>query len=101
MTALAERGFDVWALDFYGFGESDRYPEMQDPSDKHPPLGTARDCAGQVQSVVAFLKRERHLEKIMLIGDSGGSLVAGLFVPEASRVAKTCRSRSRYSYHSM
>jgi pimeloyl-ACP methyl ester carboxylesterase len=82
MTALAERGFDVWALDFYGFGESDRYPEMQDPPDKHPPLGAARECADQVQSVVAFLKRERHFKKIMLIGDSGGSLVAGLFATE-------------------
>jgi len=26
--ALGEAGFDVWGLDFYGFGHSDRYPEM-------------------------------------------------------------------------
>jgi pimeloyl-ACP methyl ester carboxylesterase len=82
MTMLAERGFDVWAPDFYGFGESDRYPEMQDPPDKHAPLGTARECADQLQSVITFLKRERHAEQAMLIGDSGGSLVAGLFTTE-------------------
>ena len=45
MTALAERGLDVWALDYYGFGDSDRYPEMQDTPQAHPLLGKAEDCA--------------------------------------------------------
>jgi pimeloyl-ACP methyl ester carboxylesterase len=79
VTALAQTGLDVWALDYYGFGESDRYPEMALPADKHPPLGTAEECADQVDSVFAFLKREQHIDRIMLIGDSGGSLVAGVF----------------------
>ena len=26
------QGFDVWALDFHGFGYSDRYEEMESPS---------------------------------------------------------------------
>src|ERR1700709_467037 len=30
--ALGEAGFDVWALDFYGFGHSDRYAEMEKPA---------------------------------------------------------------------
>ena len=79
MTALAEAGLDVWALDYYGFGESDRYPEMSEQPDKHPPLGEAAECADQVSAVAAFLRRERNVDQIMLIGDSGGSLVAGLF----------------------
>src|SRR5450432_2407880 len=29
--ALCDAGFDVWALDFHGFGHSDRYPEMDQP----------------------------------------------------------------------
>ena len=29
--ALNEAGFDVWGLDFYGFGHSDRYSEMDQP----------------------------------------------------------------------
>src|SRR5215813_14118381 len=36
--ALNESGFDVWGLDFYGFGHSDRYPEMDEPAAEHPPL---------------------------------------------------------------
>ena len=31
--ALCDAGFDVWALDFLGFGGSDRYPEMDEPAD--------------------------------------------------------------------
>jgi pimeloyl-ACP methyl ester carboxylesterase len=79
MTALAESGLDVWALDYYGFGESDRYPEMQDPPQAHPPLGRAEDCADQLESVVDFLRGERKIETVMLIGDSGGTLVAGVY----------------------
>jgi len=89
MSVLAERGFDVWALDFYGFGESDRYPEMADSPDKHLPLGPAPECAQQVQSVVTFLKQERHVQQVLLIGDSGGSIIAGLFAAEhADSVAR-------------
>jgi len=79
MTSLAEMGLDVWALDYYGFGESDRYPEMSEAADAHLPLGRAEECADQVDVVVAFLERERHIDRVMLIGDSGGSLVAGVF----------------------
>jgi len=79
MTALAESGLDVWALDYYGFGESDRYPQMNEPADKHPALGTAEECADQVDAVAAYLKEHYHAERLLLIGDSGGSLVAGVF----------------------
>jgi pimeloyl-ACP methyl ester carboxylesterase len=79
MTALAENGLDVWALDYYGFGDSDRYPEMQDAPQAHQPLGKAEDCADQVDSVIDFLKRDRKIDTVMLMGDSGGSLVAGVY----------------------
>ena len=79
MTALAQSGLDVWALDYYGFGESDRYPEMNEPAASHPPLGNAAECADQVDAVVAYLASERHAKGLELIGDSGGTLVAGVF----------------------
>jgi pimeloyl-ACP methyl ester carboxylesterase len=44
--ALCEAGYDVWGLDFLGFGRSDRYPEMD--ADSHEPLGGA---AGQVEAI--------------------------------------------------
>ena len=79
MSSLAESGLDVWAFDYYGFGASDRYPEMSESADAHPPLGRAEECADQVDVVVNFLRRSRHADRIMLIGDSGGSLVAGVY----------------------
>jgi pimeloyl-ACP methyl ester carboxylesterase len=79
MTSLAEKGLDVWALDYYGFGSSDRYPEMNESADAHPPLGRAEDCANQVDAAVEFLSGDRQVDRIMLIGDSGGSLVAGVY----------------------
>jgi alpha-beta hydrolase superfamily lysophospholipase len=33
--ALCEAGFHVWGLDFLGYGESDRYPEMMQPAVDH------------------------------------------------------------------
>ena len=42
------RGFDAWAFDFAGFGESGRYREMAEPADRHPPLGRTPEAAGQV-----------------------------------------------------
>jgi pimeloyl-ACP methyl ester carboxylesterase len=79
MTSLAEKGLDVWALDYYGFGSSDRYPQMNEPADAHPPLGRAEECADQVDVAVEFLRSNRRIDRIMLIGDSGGSLVAGVY----------------------
>jgi pimeloyl-ACP methyl ester carboxylesterase len=36
---LCDAGFQVWGLDFYGFGGSDRYPEMHHPAGENAPLG--------------------------------------------------------------
>src|SRR5215469_13435255 len=47
--ALIEAGFDVWGLDFHGFGHSDRYPEMSQPAKDNPPLCVAEDAATQIE----------------------------------------------------
>src|SRR5258708_30652265 len=39
--ALGEAGLDVWGLDFYGFGHSDRYPERDQPPTANPALCVA------------------------------------------------------------
>src|ERR1700760_5084564 len=45
--ALNNAGFDVWGLDFYGFGQSDRYPEMDQAATEHQPLCIAEDATKQ------------------------------------------------------
>jgi pimeloyl-ACP methyl ester carboxylesterase len=77
--ALCEAGFDVWAFDFYGFGGSDRYPEMDHPCDESPPLGLAGDASDQLAAVVAFVLAYERRTAISLISHSWGSMPAGLF----------------------
>lgn len=79
MQALAEQGLDVWTLDYYGLGASDRYREMSEPADTHAPLGTTEQKIDQIDAVVAYLKRTRRVERVMLLGISHGTLQAGLY----------------------
>jgi len=75
---LGEAGFDVWALDFYGFGHSDRYPEMDQPAADSPPLCVADDAAGQLEAALRFILAHQDLDRLSLISHSWGSMPAGL-----------------------
>jgi pimeloyl-ACP methyl ester carboxylesterase len=77
--ALNEAGFDVWGLDFYGFGHSDRYREMSQPPAENPPLCVAEDAAAQVEAAARFIIGHEGLEKLSLIAHSWGSMPACLF----------------------
>jgi pimeloyl-ACP methyl ester carboxylesterase len=77
--ALGEAGFDVWGLDFYGFGHSDRYPEMDRPAIDHPPLCVAEDAAKQLEAAARFILGHQNINKLSLISHSWGSMAAGLF----------------------
>jgi pimeloyl-ACP methyl ester carboxylesterase len=77
--ALCAAGFDVWALDFNGFGFSDRYPEMSQEPDKHPPLCSAEDAAEQLHAVVRFVLAHRSLDRLSIISHSWGSMPVGRF----------------------
>jgi pimeloyl-ACP methyl ester carboxylesterase len=76
MDSLARSGFDVWSLDYLGYGESSRYREIDLAS--FP--GRARDCASQLAHAVRFILASRRVKKLSIIGDSFGSLVAGIYV---------------------
>jgi pimeloyl-ACP methyl ester carboxylesterase len=72
--ALNEAGFDVWGLDFQGFGHSDRYPEMAEPADAHPPLCGAADAGAQVEAAARFILEHEGASRLSLISHSWGSL---------------------------
>jgi pimeloyl-ACP methyl ester carboxylesterase len=80
--ALCDAGFSVWGLDFYGFGESDRYPEMAQPAADHPPLGGAVDAAKQIAAAVAFILEHEQHTAVSLISHSWGSMPAGRFAAD-------------------
>ncbi len=76
---LADSGFDVWGLDFYGFGESDRYPEMSEPSEGHPPLGRAEIASRQVEAAVRFICRQHAVSRVSIVAHSWGTIAVGRF----------------------
>ena len=80
--ALCEAGFDVWGLDFYGFGHSGRYPEMQAPADAGPPLSLTEDAASQLATAVPFILEHDGASSLSLIAHSWGSMAAGRFAGE-------------------
>jgi pimeloyl-ACP methyl ester carboxylesterase len=77
--ALNEAGFDVWGLDFHGFGHSDRYPEMDQPPQDHAPLCAAEDGARQVEAAARFILGHQNRRQLSLISHSWGSMPASLF----------------------
>jgi pimeloyl-ACP methyl ester carboxylesterase len=77
--ALCDAGFDVWALDFYGFGRSGRTPELDRPAADNPPLCVAEDAAKQLEAAAGFILRHQDIGKISLLSHSWGSMPACLF----------------------
>jgi len=78
--ALNDAGFDVWALDFNGFGNSDRYPQMDRPAADHPPLCNAEDAGEQIEAAARFILNHLGVPRLSLISHSWGSIPAGRFV---------------------
>lgn len=77
--ALCEAGFDVWGLDFYGYGHSGRHPAMDDAATANPPLGTTKDAARQIEAAARFILHRSGLDRLSLIAHSWGSMPAGRF----------------------
>lgn len=76
--ALVRAGFDVWALDFQGFGEFDRYREMSEPADDAGPLLFAADAAEQLEAAVRYIADRTGAARVNLVAHSWGTAVAGL-----------------------
>jgi pimeloyl-ACP methyl ester carboxylesterase len=77
---LCAAGFDVWALDFRGFGRlSDPYPEMERPAQETSPLGRAADAKRQLEQAVRFICERHAVGRVSIIAHSWGTIVTGLF----------------------
>lgn len=72
------RGFDAWAFDFAGFGESGRYAVMNEPAGSHPPLCRAPEAARQIASVLELIAKEIGPERVSLVAHSWGGAPAAL-----------------------
>jgi len=79
---LNAAGFDVWGLDFAGFGGSNRYPEMSQSLKNDPPLGRAEEASGQIERAVRFILAHHHEPRLSIISHSWGSMPTGRFAGE-------------------
>ena len=84
MDWMAARGYDVYALDFPGYGLSDRYP-----ADAQSPPGRAREVAQDVGNAVDAILRRTGKRQVLLVGHSWGGSVAARYAQDyAPKVAK-------------
>jgi len=82
MDDLSDHGFDVWTIDYIGYGGSDRYSEMSAPANANPPLGRATQVSSQVSAAVDFIRGRQKVSKVSIIAHSWGTLVAGVFATQ-------------------
>jgi pimeloyl-ACP methyl ester carboxylesterase len=85
MDWMAARGYDVYALDFPGYGLSDRYPAMA--AGAAP--GRAHMVAQDVGHAIDAILRRTGQKQVMLVAHSWGGSVAARHAQEhGARIAK-------------
>lgn len=77
MDDLAAAGHDVWALDFRGYGSSDRYPPA--PGQDIGPYCRTSDASEQIGHAVDTVLRHDGVDRLSLIAHSWGSMPAARF----------------------
>jgi pimeloyl-ACP methyl ester carboxylesterase len=75
---LASDGWDVWGLDYVGYGGSDRYAAMSEPPEAHPPLCRAEEASQQIERAAEFIVNHSNLSNISIIAHSWGTNAAAL-----------------------
>ena len=79
MDDLADYGYDVYGLDFLGYGSSDRYPEMSRPPGDNKPVGRAHEVYLDIDKAVNYLITMSGSNQVNIIAHSWGGSVAALY----------------------
>jgi pimeloyl-ACP methyl ester carboxylesterase len=82
MDYMAERGFDVYALDLPGYGMSTRPASMEQPADQNPPLMPTADAVKALGAVVDHVLKRRGAGKVNLVGWSWGTMITAAYTTE-------------------
>jgi pimeloyl-ACP methyl ester carboxylesterase len=79
MDSLAGAGYDTWALDFRGFGQSSRPPEMSQPPKANKPLTSTAEAVRDLDAAVNFITKQAGVDTVSLVGWSWGGVVGGAY----------------------
>ncbi len=82
MDYMAERGFDVYALDLPGYGKSTRPASMDQPPEQNQPLMRTADAVKALGAVVEFVSKRRGVDKVNLVGWSWGTAISATYAAE-------------------
>jgi len=75
MDDVAAAGYDAYALDFLGYGDSDRYPQMAQAPTVDPGYSTGQQVAQDLDRAVDTILQRTHARQVYLIGHSWGATV--------------------------
>jgi len=82
MKFMAERGYDVYALDIRGYGGSTRPSAMTQEPASNPPFADVRDASRDISATVDFILKRRGVRQLVLIGWSWGTTTTAVFAAE-------------------
>ncbi|MBD2767620.1 alpha/beta hydrolase [Hymenobacter sp. BT664] len=82
MDDLAAVGYDTYALDFLGYGHSDRYPQMAQAATQDPSFSTGRQVAQDLDRAVEAILRRTRARQVYLVGHSWGATVCAYYASQ-------------------
>jgi pimeloyl-ACP methyl ester carboxylesterase len=82
MDYIAQRGWDVYAMDVRGYGRSTRPPQMSQPPTENSPIVNTDVAVRDLGAVVDFILARRAVSKINLVGWSWGTAIMGAYTAQ-------------------
>ena len=82
MDYVAQRGYDVYALDIRGYGGSTRPAAMSQPPEANAPFAGTREAVRDIAAAVDFILKRRGATQLTLIGWSWGTTTTAAFAAE-------------------
>lgn len=78
-AAIAVAGHAVYVPDIRGFGRSTLPQAMNEPAEKSAPLVRSSEAVRDIRAVVESIVRERHVERVAILGWATGGHWAGYY----------------------
>ena len=79
MDHLAVHGWDAYAPDLPGYGQSSRPAQMDQPPQANPPLMRTAEAVSALAAVVEFVARRCSVDRVHLIGWSWGTAITATY----------------------